>query len=112
MQLRHAQDDDWVSISYQTAKAEQDRGNKRRVRKSHLFKDGPVEPGSRTVDNRGGGFSGGQGSANITGDGLGIGGNANNRYKPVERATEPTTSTGTSGTSTWRPPSKSSMDFE
>ena len=58
LQLKHFKDNDWINISYEKAKREQDKCNELREKKSHLFK--PPAP----ADNTAAGSSNGGSSAN------------------------------------------------
>ena len=114
LQLKHTRDDEWHTINYVTAKAEQDRGNERRIRKSYISKTQATERDGRgldvgDVDKTTGGAGLGPGPSTST-QGFGSAGPTSSMYKLPER---PMNGTGTTGTkNNWRPPARNAMDIE
>ena len=52
LQLKHYRDDEWVNISYDTAKSEQSKGNEKRTKKSFLFKSPSKEEEEASAGNK------------------------------------------------------------
>ena len=107
LQIKHTKDDEWINISYETAKVDVEQNNESRVRKSFIFKPSSSSTGRENAAV--GQESRQSGSTSISVSGSSGASLATGKYVPLPR---PSQSEEMDGGQSWRPTANPVEDME